>query len=130
MGSEEVLVKEETEENIEESKEIYASNENFEFPLPIHDDDIKLSTRKTSCDSQTTESDSMSSQSPLVGVSSDEQEYDDAIPVLHSSRSEVESMEVIATASEETATELSSQQMLSTAPMHSSCSNTSETPIV
>ena len=127
IKSEEVLVKEETEENIEESKEIYGSNENFEFPLPIHDDDIKLSTRKTSCDSQTTESESMSSQSPLVGVSSDEQEYDDAIPVLHSSRSEVESMEVIATASEETAPELSSQPMLSTAPMQSSCSNTSET---
>merc|ERR1712051_633630 len=69
IKSEEVLIKEENEENIEESKEIYDSSENFEFPLPIHDDDIKLSTRKTSCDSQTTESDSMSSQSPLVGVS-------------------------------------------------------------
>ena len=101
MKLEEKSIKEEEcEEDLLEAKEIQTTNEDFDFSEPLVDDnEIKLSTRKSSCDSQTTESESISSQSPTFPASSEELESDDASSAIPSSITATEPMDPILSSS-------------------------------
>ena len=91
-------VKEEEGENMQteqmEVNEVENMVQDYDYEPTMGDEAIKLSSRKSSCDSRTTESESISSRSPTAFASSEELESDDAASATPSCLSTFEDVDV------------------------------------
>ena len=97
---EEQDIKEEVEkipDEQKESKDEDDTHQKYDQEPTTDDEEIKLSSRKGSCDSRTTESESTSSQSPLVPASSEEIDSDDPSSTVPSGIPLIESIVATAT---------------------------------
>ena len=107
-----------------ESQEIDYANEDLDACLSVDVGEMHVSVRKESCESRTTESESTSSQSPTVLVSSEELESDDANSVLPSRLPTTEATDIIPTTNLTAITQGSIQPTCNSTLPHSYNSNT------